>query len=49
MSSYNNVLLQNYIENSIAGKNIVGQGFIIDDFAKMQILKFPQMIGELQS
>jgi hypothetical protein len=49
MSSYNNVLLQNYIENSIAGKNIIERGFIIDDIAKMTLLRYPQLISELQS
>jgi len=49
LSWYNNNILRNYIENSIAWKNIVKQGFIVDDLARLQIIKHPNTIWELQS
>lgn len=49
MSWYNNTILQNYIENSISGKSIIKNGFILDELYKSQILKHPDMIWELET
>lgn len=49
ISWYNNKILQNYIENSISGKSIVKNGFILDELYKSQILKHPNMIGKLET
>ncbi len=48
ISWYNNKILQNYIENSLSGKNIVKQGFIIDELNKSQILKHPTSFQDLE-
>lgn len=48
ISSYNTSILQNYISNSIAGKNFIKEGFIIDESLRFQILKNPQNIVDLK-
>jgi len=47
ISSFNTKILQNYISNSIAWKNLIWDGFIIDEAYRNQILKNPRTISEL--
>lgn len=49
ISSYNTSILQNYIANSIAGKNFIKEWFIIDEALRLQILKNPQSIDTLKN
>lgn len=48
VSGYNTSILKNYISNSIAGKDFIGNAFIIDETLTFQILKNPQNISDLQ-
>lgn len=45
LSSYNNSIIRNYIENSLAGKNVIWEAFILEEIFKTQILKSPKDIN----
>jgi len=48
VSWFNAKILQNYIANSIAWKNIIWEAFILDESSRQQILKNPSSISNLQ-
>ncbi len=48
ISAYNTSILRNYIANSIAGKDFIKNGFIIDESLRFQTLKNPQKIMDLE-